>query len=222
MPVLIRFPDESGRPLRRRRNDTEPRRCPISSPSPVKSQAIGGSHQIWLGPEFFDRRLQPGQIGGIRHHHDVGVAAQFRSAAQHARPAAHQQRPHAIPPDRRKDSENRARGQANLPVRDTSATVSTIPPAVGPGSADTTPPIRLPRACACRSWAVSRRTFTPHWPAGEKVPGSRRERGWRSGKPPDFNPKAAARSARYRPLRESRLRCPSLPRGDRRPTGASP
>ena len=105
--------------------------------------------------EIIDRRLQPGEIGGIRHHEDVGVAAKLRPAVQDARLAAHQQRAHAIPPDRRKDFEDRARGQANLPVRGTSATVSTSPPAVEQGSARTTPPIRHQKAIAVRSCKVS-------------------------------------------------------------------
>ena len=106
---------------------------PNVDPDTDTPAGVPRSHGDHVRLQLIDRRLQPGEVGGIRHHEDVRVATKLRTAVQHARLAAHQQRAHAIPPDRRKDFEDRAPGQANLPVRGTSATVSTTPPAVEPG-----------------------------------------------------------------------------------------
>ena len=79
-------------------------------------------------------------------HHHVGIAAKLRRAVQHAGLAAHEERTHVVPPQSRKDSENRARGQGILPVPGTSARAWKTPRAAGPASWRTTPPIHRPRA----------------------------------------------------------------------------
>src|SRR5437867_8519914 len=75
-------------------------------------------------------------------HDQIGVATKLRRAVKHARLPAHEQRLHAMCPDRRKDFDYRARDQVNLAGRGKSARVSDFLPSVTKASIDTNLPIR--------------------------------------------------------------------------------
>jgi len=80
-----------------------------------------------LGLKFGDGGLEPAKIVVVGDNDDVGVSAKLRSAVHHAGLPPHEQISDAILPQRRKDFEDRARGQGSLPGRDTLPTVWRIP-----------------------------------------------------------------------------------------------
>ena len=122
----------------------------------VEKPLLEGGNRDRMGVELGERRTEAVEIGDIGNDDEIRVSAKLRPAVQHAGLAAHQERPHAIPLDRRKDSENRARGQANLPASGMPPTAYCSPRAVAAASARTKPPIPRHRDGCRRSPKVVR------------------------------------------------------------------
>lgn len=110
----------------------------VDRKSGLEMGSFKGRYRDHLGLKLGNGSLEPSKVGMVGDHDDVGVSAKLRSAVDHAGLPPHEQISDAIPVQRRKDSEDRARGQGSLPGRDTWPKVWRIPRCVAAATRRTT------------------------------------------------------------------------------------
>jgi hypothetical protein len=92
-----------------------------------------GWYRDHFGVECGERPTQSGQIRRVSEDDEIGIAAKLRRAVQHARLSAHEERPHSMLANRRKDSAYRVRDQENHPDSERRPRASRSPAIAQPG-----------------------------------------------------------------------------------------
>jgi hypothetical protein len=115
----------------------------VNSKTAAKVLHLEGWNGNNLGLQIVKRLSQPGKVVTIGKNGEIGVAAKFGCAVEHARLAAHEQNADAMRAHRRKDFAYRVRDQARLRAPGMPAIASRFPASAEQALAGTTRPIPL-------------------------------------------------------------------------------